>query len=84
MSDVKNFSNSSRIILLSVGGRDTNPSVTYEILQYGSQLFLKDTENSDRVFVIGGDQKTMCLTMYLKKQYNNFDHYYVARPDLHF
>ena len=32
--DVKNFSNSSRIILPSVGGRDTDLNVTYEILQY--------------------------------------------------
>ena len=52
MLDVKNFSNSSRIILPSVGGRDTDPNVTYEILQYGSRLFLKDTENSDRVLLV--------------------------------
>ena len=81
--DVKNFSNSGRIILPSVGGRDTDPNVTYEILQYGSRLFLKDTENSDRVFVTG-DQKTMGLAMRLKKQYGNFDHYCVTIPDLHF
>ena len=31
--DVKNFSNSSRIILPSVGGRDTDPNVTYETAQ---------------------------------------------------
>ena len=83
MFDVKNFSNSRRIILPSVGGRDTDPNVTHEILQYGSRLFLKDTENSDRVFV-GGDQKTMSLAMRLKKQYSNFDHYYVTISDLHF
>ena len=81
--DVKNFSNSSLIILLSVGGRGTDPNFTYKFLQYGSWLFLKDTENSDRVFV-SGDQKIMSLTMHLKKQYDNFDHYYVAIPDLHF
>ena len=81
--DVKNFSKSSRIILPSLGGRDTDPNVAYEILQYGSRLFLRDTESSDRVFV-GGDQKTMSLAMRLKKQYGNFDHYYVTIPDLHF
>ena len=45
--DAKNFSNSSHIILPSVGGRDTDPNASYEVLQYGSRLFLKDTENSD-------------------------------------
>ena len=29
------------------GTRDTDPNVTYENLQYGSRLFLKDTENSE-------------------------------------
>ena len=83
MFDIKNFSSSSRIVLLSVGGRDTDLNVTYEILQHGSCLSLKDTENSNRIFV-GGNQKTMSLAIRLKKQYGNFDHYYVTISDLHF
>ena len=69
-------------MLPSIGDRDTDPNVTYEILQYGSRLFLKDTENPNRVFV-GGDQKTISLAMRLKKQYGNFHHYYVTILDFH-
>ena len=69
-------------MLPSVGDRDTDPNVTYKILQYGSRLFLKDTENPNRVFV-GGDQKTMSLATRLKKQYGNFHHYYVTILDFH-
>ena len=65
--DIKSFSNSIRIILPSVGGRDTDPNATYEILQYNSRLFSKDTESSKGVFA-GDDQKTMSLAMRLKKQ----------------
>ena len=62
--------NSTRIILPSIGGKDTDPHVTYEILQYGLDLFLRGRQNSHRVF-IGGDQKTMSLAIRLKKQYED-------------
>ena len=74
--DIKIFSNSSCIILPSVGGRDSDPNTTYEILQCSSWLFLKDPENSYQVFV-GGNQKTMP-----RNASNN--HYCVTIPDLNF
>ena len=75
--------NNTRIILPSIGGKDTDPQVTYEFLQYGLNLFLRGTQNSHRVF-IGGDQKTMRLAIRLKKQYEHFSQYYITIPDLHF
>ena len=38
--DVKHFQSGSRIILPAVGGKDTDPNLSYEILQYGLHLFL--------------------------------------------
>ena len=64
--DVKNSQSGSRIILPSVGGKDTDPNLAYEILQYGLNLFLNQKETSGRIF-IGGDQKTMRIAMRLKK-----------------
>ena len=81
--DVKHSQSSSRIILPSVGGKDTDPNLAYEILQYGLHLFLNQKETSERIFV-GGDQKTMGIAMRLKKQYDNFNQIYVTVPDLHF
>ena len=47
--DINNDSkNSSRIILLSIGGKDADPHATYEILQYGLNLFLRGRQNSHR------------------------------------
>ena len=80
---VKHSQSGSRIILPPVGGKDTDPNLVYEILQYGVNLFLNKKETSERIFVVG-DQKTMGITMRLKKQYNNFNQIYVAAPDLHF
>ena len=55
--DINNDSKiSTRIILPSTGGKDTDPYVTYEILQYGLNLFLRGRLNSHRVF-IGGIKK---------------------------
>ena len=81
--DVKHSQSGSTIILPSVGGKDTDPNLAYEILQYGLNMFLNQKENSERMF-IGGDQKTMGIAMCLKKQYDNFNQIYVTRPDLHF
>ena len=81
--DVKHSQSRSRIILPSVGGKDTDPNLAYEILQYGLNLFLNQKETSGRIF-IGGDQKTMGIAMRLKKQYDNFNQIYVTIPDLHF
>ena len=75
--------NSTRIILPSIGGKDTDPHVTYEILQYDLNLFLRGRQNSHRVFV-GEDQKTMSLAVRLKKQYEHFNQYYITISDLHF
>ena len=61
-----NNKNSTGIILPSIGGKDTDPHVTYEILQYGLNLFLRGNQNSERAS-IGGDQKTMSLAIRLKK-----------------
>ena len=80
---VKHSQSGSRIILPSVGGKDTDPNLVYEILQYGVNLFLNKKETSERIFVVG-DQKTMGITMRLKKQYNNFNQIYVTVPDVHF
>ena len=81
--DVKHSQSGRRIILPSVGGKDTDPNLAYEILQYGLNLFLNQKETSERIF-IGGDQKTMGIAMRLKKQYDNFNQIYVTIPDLHF
>ena len=75
--------NNTRVILPSVGGKDIDPHVTYEILHYDLNLFLRGRQNSHRVF-IGGDQKTMSLAIQLKKQYEHFNQYYITIPDLHF
>ena len=64
-------------------GRDTKAHVTYEILQDGLNLFLRGRQNPHRVF-LGGDQKTMSLANWLKKQYEHFNQYYIIIPDLHF
>ena len=61
--------NSTRIILPSIGGKDTDPHVTYEILQYGLNLFLRGRQS---------------LAIRLKKQYEHFNQYYITIPDLHF
>ena len=81
--DVKHSQSGSTIILPSVGGKDTDPNLAYEILQYGLNLFINQKETSERIF-IGGDQKTMGIAMRLKKQYDNFNQIYVTIPDLHF
>ena len=81
--NVKHSQSSSRIILPSVGGKDTDPNLGYEIAQYGLHLFLNQKETSQRIFV-GGDQKAMRIAMHLKKQYDNFNQIYVTVPDLHF
>ena len=81
--DVKHSQSGSTIILPSVGGKDTDPNLAYEILQHGLNLFLNQKETSERIF-IGEDQKTMGIAMHLKKQYDNFNQIYVTIPDLHF
>ena len=58
------------MILPSVGGKDTDPNLTYETLQYGQNLFLQRQNISERIFV-GGDQKAMSITLRLRKQYTN-------------
>ena len=73
--DVKHSQSGSTIILPSVGGKDTDPNLAYEILQYGINLFLNQKETCERTF-IGGDQKTMGVAMRLKKQYENFNQIY--------
>ena len=83
LCDVKHSQSSSTIILPSIRGKDTDPNLAYEILQYGLNMFLNQKENSERMF-IGGDQKTMGIAICLKKQYDNFNQIYVTRPDLHF
>ena len=79
--NIRNTENSSRIILPSVGGKDTDPTLCFEILEYGLRLFGSD-DKSERIFV-GGDQKTMSLAFRLKKQHD-FHQYYVTILDLHF
>ena len=78
-----NNKNSTRIILPSIGGKDTDPHVTCEILQYGLNWFLRGNQNSERGS-IGEDQKTMSLAIRLKEQYEHFNQYYITIPDLHF
>ena len=77
--DVKHSQTGSRIILPSVGGKHTDPrmnfDLAYELLQYGLNLFLKQKETSEGIF-IGGGQKTMGIAMCLKKQYDNFNQIY--------
>ena len=65
--DINNNNKSStRIILPSIGGKYTDPHVTYKILQYGLNLFLRGKQNFHKTFV-GGDRKTMSLGIRLKK-----------------
>ena len=64
--DVKHSQSGNRITLPSVGGKDTDPNLANEILQYLLNLFLNQKETSEKIF-IGGDQKTMRITMCLKK-----------------
>ena len=52
--DVKHSQSGSRIILPSVGRKDTSPNLAYKILQYGLNLFLNQKETSNRIF-LGGD-----------------------------
>ena len=73
--NVKHSQTGSRIILPSVGGKDIDPNLAYEILQYGINLFLNQKETCERIF-IGGDQKTMGVAMRLKKPYENFNQIY--------
>ena len=60
--DIHNSKNSTRIIL-PYAGKDTDPHLCYEILQYGLELF--GSHNCSPIF-IGGDQKTMSLAFRLK------------------
>ena len=48
--------NSTRIILPSIGGKDTDPHVTYEILQYSLNLFLRGRQNFSRSFYRWGSK----------------------------
>ena len=64
--NVKNSQSGNRIILPSVGGKDTDPNLANEILQYLLNLFLNQKETFENIF-IGGDKKTMGITMCLKK-----------------
>ena len=72
-----------RIILPSVGDKDTDAYVCSEILKDGMNLFLKGKCAKERLF-IGGDQKTMDLALRLKRQYPHFKQIYITIPDLHF
>ena len=64
--DVKHSQSGNRITLPSVGGKDTDLNLANETLQYLLNLFLNQKETSEKIF-IGGDQKTMHITMCLKK-----------------
>ena len=75
--------NSTRIILPSIGGKDTDTHATYKILQYGLNLFLRVRQNSHRVF-IEGDQKTTSLVIQPKIQNEHFNQYYIHYSRLAF
>ena len=77
VSWVKHYQSGSRIILPSVEGKDNNPNLAYEILQYGFNSFLNQRETSETIFA-GDDQKTMDIALGLKKQYDNFNQIYVT------
>ena len=70
LCDVKHSQSGSRVILPSVGGKDTDPNLAFEIL---SQKQVKKLV-----------KKTMGIAMRLKKQYENLNQIYATVPDLHF
>ena len=63
--DVKHSQSGSRIILPAVGGKDTDPTLAYEILQYGLHLFLNQKETSEN-FLLGEIKKLWALLCVLK------------------
>ena len=63
--DVKHSDSGSRILLPAVGGKDTDPTLAYEILQYGLHLFLNQKETSEN-FLLGEIKKLWALLCVLK------------------
>ena len=72
-----------RLTLKALVGKDTDWSITREIIREATELCNPSEDPDFRLFV-GGDQKTMGLVLRMKKQWpEEFKHVYVSTPDLH-
>ena len=76
--------NSKRIILPSIGRKDTDPRIAIEILNEGLEKFLDCSKKEDRMLT-RGDQKIMGLALRLKREHpDTYRNIYITIHDLHF